>query len=412
MRQEWTMLPWVAKIGEAFPQIDFAHFHQVTLLDLVARRGSLVQAGVRDLAPMAFQIDDGSAYRWDASEHGVRAVSGTAGAKTIIQLSQSTFSDHMNQLISAVGAVHTGRARILTGQLAHWREWEPAIRSLIDGRPIYDETVHTTLVDDAGQHLVLNRSFNVDDPLEDMAHFLRVMGYLHVRSVFTQDEIVTLRHEVEKCCTLSTPGDPRSWWSLNSMGEELVTRINHCERFSPIIEALAHDRRLAMYAGLAAPFMRVCDDRLDGPMVFIKHPDVVEGKGDLWWHIDDGIGGSPVMNPLIQAGVQLDHANADNGQVLFMAGSHRYHKRPYAWGEEGNLPIIALNTEPGDLTLHFGDTMHSTPPPLAPDAGRRVLYYKFAQPKTFGWVPAQCHYNDALFGVDEHGHSAARATTY
>jgi hypothetical protein len=242
-----------------------------------------------------------------------------------------------------------------------------------------------------------------------MGHFLLTMGYLHIKSVFRTDEITSLRREVERCCEMSTPGDPRSWWSLNSKGEELVTRINHCERFSDVIGALAHDRRLALFAGLAAPFMRVCDDRLDGPMVFIKHADVTEGKGDLWWHIDDGVGGSPVINPMIQAGVQLDSANAENGQVLFMAGSHRYHKRPYAWGEEGNLPIVAVKTEPGDLTLHFGDTMHSTPQPTSPDAGRRVLYYKFAQPKTFSWVPAQCHYNDALFAVDESGHTATRA---
>ena len=70
---------------------------------------------------------------------------------------------------------------------------------------------------------------------------------------------------------------------------------------------------------------------------------------------------------------------------------------------------MALETEPGDLTLHYGDTMHSTPAPTAPDAGRRALYYKFAEPKTFDWVPAHCHYNDALFRVDAQGKAASRA---
>jgi hypothetical protein len=70
---------------------------------------------------------------------------------------------------------------------------------------------------------------------------------------------------------------------------------------------------------------------------------------------------------------------------------------------------VALETEPGDLTVHYGDTMHSTPPPTAPDAGRRALYYKFAEPKTFDWVPAHCHYNDALFRVDSEGQAASRA---
>jgi hypothetical protein len=30
-----------------------------------------------------------------------------------------------------------------------------------------------------------------------------------------------------------------------------------------------------------------------------------------------------------------------------------------------------------------------------------VLYYKFATAKTFDWVPAGCHYNDALFSVQD-----------
>jgi ectoine hydroxylase-related dioxygenase (phytanoyl-CoA dioxygenase family) len=158
--------------------------------------------------------------------------------------------------------------------------------------------------------------------------------------------------------------------------------------------------------------MRVCNDRLDGPMVFVKNSNVVKGNGDLGWHVDDGIGGHPVMCPLIQAGVQLDHANPANGQLLVLAGSHRYAKHWRKWGDESGLPVVAIETEPGDLTLHFGDTMHTTPPPTADDAGRRALYFKFSEPHTFEWVPAGCHYNDALFRPDPDGRVASRATTW
>jgi hypothetical protein len=155
--------------------------------------------------------------------------------------------------------------------------------------------------------------------------------------------------------------------------------------------------------------LRVCNDRLDGPMVFLKHSNVVKGNGDLGWHVDDGIGGHPVMCPLIQAGIQLDHASAANGQLLLLAGSHRCTKHWYAWGDEAGLPVVALETEPGDLTVHFGDAMHTTPPPTADGAGRRALYFKFAEQKTFDWIPAGCHYNDALFRADASGASASRA---
>jgi hypothetical protein len=245
-----------------------------------------------------------------------------------------------------------------------------------------------------------------------MREFLATTGYLHIRAVFSPEEVALFGAEVERCRAHTMPGDPFSWWSVNASAEEVVTRINYLDRFSRPLLELAHDPRLARFARLAGPDLRVCDDRLDGPMVFIKNANVVQGNGDLVWHVDDGIGGHPVMCPLIQTGIQLDPANAANGQLLLLAGSHRYAKHWISWGEEDELPVVALETQPGDLTVHYGDTMHSTPAPTADDAGRRALYYKFAEPKTFDFVPAGCHYNDALFGTDASGRVAARAATW
>jgi hypothetical protein len=349
----------------------------------VERNGRLVARDLQGAPPIAFQTPRGDAFCWRPTPEGLAVAEVVGDAETVVEISEQTFSDYVNELLSAVGATRTRRARFIKGDIKGWRRWEPAIRSLVNNKP-----------------------------LDEMAHYLKTMGYLHIRGVFGPDEIAALRGEVERCRAGSTPGDPHSWWSTNSRGEELPTRINHCERFSRAILDLAHDPRLSRYARLAGPHLRVCDDRLDGPMVFIKHADVVKGNGDLWWHIDDGVGGSPVMNPLMQAGIQLDRANAGNGQLLLMAGSHRYNKHAVDWGDEGDLPVVALETEPGDLTVHFGDTMHSTPPPTSPDAGRRVLYYKFAEPKTFAWIPEHCHYNDVLFTVDDMGQVATRADTW
>lgn len=409
MGEERTRLPWVERIAESFPPIRFADFHRVTLGDLVARDAGQIDEWIAPIPPLAFRTESGQAFCWSASPGGLRISPGTDGAHTVVELNEATFGEHIHQLLTAVGATQTGRARIVQGSLDLWQQWEPAIRSLVDGMPIYGAHVRETLVDRQGALLPLDKSFAPDDPLDEMAHYFRVMGYLHIRAVFSPDEVAILRDEVESCRAGSVPGDPKSWWSVNSRGEELVTRINHCERFSAKIAYMAHDSRLARYAGLVGPHLRVCDDRLDGPMVFIKHPDVVKGLGDLWWHVDDGIGGTPVMNPLIQAGIQLDRANADNGQVLMLAGSHRYNKRTMATGDEGDLPIVPLVTEPGDLTLHYGATMHCTPAPTSHEAGRRVLYYKFAEPKTFSWIPSNCHYNDALFGRNPQGENVTHA---
>ena len=358
-----TGLPWVEAIAASFTPYSFASFHQAQLPELVARHGSLIADDLRGAAPVAFRVDDGSTFTWVATDYGMQALVGDAEASTLVELTEPTFSEFLHELLTASGAVRTGRARIVRGQLGDWQRWEPAIRSVMTGCEIYGPGVWPTLIDRAGDSLDLYRTFRPDDDRGEMRHFLTTAGYLHIKGVFTQEEIARYREAVEHARALTTPGDPFSWWSVNAQGEEVVTRINYLGRHSEFLDQLCFEPRLLTYAQLAGPDMRVCDDRLDGPMVFIKNSNIVQGNSDLNWHVDDGIGGHPVMCPLIQAGVQLDHANPANGQLLVLAGSHRYTKHWCDWGGEGGLPVVAFETEPGDLTVHYGDTMHTTPPP-------------------------------------------------
>ena len=46
--------------------------------------------------------------------------------------------------------------------------------------------------------------------------------------------------------------------------------------------------------------------------------------------------------------IQLEPANAANGQLLVLAGSHHCAKHWLVWGDEGDLPVVALETQPGD----------------------------------------------------------------
>ncbi len=398
-----TGLPWVEAIAASFTRYSFTDFHRDELPARNATHGHLVAADLAGVTPLAFRIDDGTTFTWVPDAAGVSVVAGDADADTLVELSEETFSEFVHELLTATGALRTGRARITRGDLAGWERWQPAFRSLCSGKEIYGPQVWSTLVDRAGTPLDLGRAFSVADDPDEMRHFLETAGYLHVKAVFAAEEIARFADEVEHMRSITTPGDPFSWWSVNAAGEEVVTRVNYLGRDSVILDRLSHDPRLAHYAQLVGEDLRVCDDRLDGPMVFVKNSNVVVGNGDLGWHVDDGIGGHPVMCPLVQLGIQLDHANADNGQLLVLAGSHRYTLHWYEWGEEDGLPVVALETEPGDLTLHFGDAMHTTPPPTSDRAGRRALYYKFAEPKTFAWIPAGCHYNDALFRPDATG---------
>ena len=64
--------------------------------------------------------------------------------------------------------------------------------------------------------------------------------------------------------------------------------------------------------------------------------------------------------------------------------------------------VAALDTQPGDVTVHFGHTLHAAPPPMERRAaGRRALYVSFVPPLTFEMIGPGCGYNDVLFTRDQ-----------
>src|SRR6266498_3265663 len=173
-----TGLPWVEAIAESFEPHGFVTFHQCELPALSARHGHLVVADLRGVAPLAFCTDDGVAFTWVVSDDGVRVVEGDAEAATVVELSERTFSEFVSELLTASGAVRTGRARVTHGVLGGWQRWEPAIQSLCSGREIYSVAAWETLVDRAGAPLDLQHAFAADDDVDEMRHFLDRAGYL------------------------------------------------------------------------------------------------------------------------------------------------------------------------------------------------------------------------------------------
>ena len=326
-----------------------------------------------------------------------------------------SFSDFVNELLTANGAVRTGRARVVRGTLAGWQRWEPAIQSLCSGRPIYSAAVWDTLVDRARQ---LRSTCTVRSPSMTprtrCAHFLRTAGYLHIRGVFTADEVayygsrgraVPRAHHARRSRSRggrSTPAarrsSPGSTTSTASRRRSSSSRTTRGSRASP---------------GSPAPTSASATTGSTDRWCSSRTPNVVKGNGDLDVarrrrhrraprDVPAHPGGHPARRR--QRGERPAAACSPARTATPSTGS--------PWGDEGDLPVVALDTEPGDLTVHYGDTMHTTPPPTSDDAGRRALYYKFAEPKTFDWIPADCHYNDALFHRDDTGRVAARAETW
>jgi ectoine hydroxylase-related dioxygenase (phytanoyl-CoA dioxygenase family) len=244
----------------------------------------------------------------------------------------------------------------------------------------------------------LLRSYTLDDSDDEMRDFLQTTGFLHVRNVFKADEIAIMRDEVERLKSIASPDDGGSWFAKNRDGEQVCCRLIYLAQRSDELARVPDDARLSRLAALSGERLRPTVDRLDGVSVVIKNPDVVEGLSDLPWHQDCGLGGHPVLCPSMNIGIQLDVASADNGQLRFLAGSHR-HTIPVDCFSQPDLPIVAIETEPGDVTVHFGHVSHEAPPPQDPEAGRRALYVGFATDRLFDAVPAGSGYNDVLLNT-------------
>jgi Phytanoyl-CoA dioxygenase (PhyH) len=384
-----------------FPEIDFVEFHEQYLPPLLAANGHLAAADVARVAPLALQVGDRS-YTYTPTPDGVAVTAGDTGAETIAEMDAVAFSDFAHELRSNYGLLYAGMTRFPRGDFTGLERWEPALRALYHGRPIYDDAAAAE-VREGGP---LDRAFTLADTDEDLKSFLHRTGFLHVRGVLSPAEIETFRGEVARLKAVATPDDKRSWWAKDESGEEVCCRLLYTSLSSPPIGALADDERFRRIGALHGERLEPEVDLLDGISVVIKNPAVVEGLSDLPWHRDCGLGGHPVLCPTVAIGVQLDEANAANGQLVMLAGSWRYSSHQLRKKDEERWPIVPLNTEPGDVTVHFGHVLHAAPPPTAPDAGRRAMYVTYTRPESIEYIGPMNGYNDVLLA---HGDGRVQA---
>ncbi len=246
------------------------------------------------------------------------------------------------------------------------------------GRPVYDPAL-VDLTDASGKPLDLHRRFAADTPLEEMRGYFLKTGYLVIKGLFSQAEIETLREEVMRIAAEATPGDRHSWWAKNAAGEDLLSRLLYLGMKSRVIAALPDDSRLARLASMSEVPLIAVHDRMDSPVAMLKVAGAVSGLADYPWHVDCGLGLHPILCPKIVMGIQLDAMTPQNGQLYMLAGSWRYSCRQGPDTNYDNLPVVALETEPGDCTLHFAHNLHAAPPPQLA-RGRRTIYVGYCKP--------------------------------
>lgn len=382
-----------------FDPIDFEDFHNIELPKLIdGGNGALAASDLEGVKPIAFKVPDGAAYSYVPGADTVEIWSTDVAADTVVELSREDFSDFANELRTCFGLLYAGRLEVSRGSFNWLERWEPALRALYAARPIVDPATMGIRTD-------LDRVFTLDDSDDELRSFLDETGFLHVRGVVAPDVLAAIDAEVERQRAAARPDDGRSWWATQADGSEVCCRVIYLGRESELIAGIGDDPGLRRLAALGGDGLEPEVDCLDGHSVVIKHPEVTAGLSDLPWHRDCGLGGHPVLCPTVAIGIQLDAANAETGQLHFLAGSHRGSSHPLRPEDEATQPTIAIDAEPGDVTVHFGHVLHAAPAPTGGGAGRRSVYVTYSRPETLEFVGAGNGYNDVLFAHDGQVHN-------
>jgi len=383
-----------------FPSFDFDAFHRADLpRRLAAGNGALAARAVARLAPLAFQLPDGRAWTYVPRSGGVEVEPGCDAAGIVVQLSQGSWDLFLHQLRTLYRLYYAGELSFVRGDYEALSRWDPALRALFHGLPVFDPAA-LDLRDRSGAPLDLGRTFTLRDDDLEMRHFLREAGFMRVRGVFSKGEIAALREETDRLARAARPGDRSSWWARTASGETVLCRVNYTGLASARIAAIEQDARVRRLASLGGAVVRGVPDRMDGTFMLFKLPDAREGMADLPWHVDCGFGGHALFCPMVLVGVQLEAASAEAGQLRFVPGSWRTACRQVADPESDGMPVVAVETEVGDCTVHIGDSLHAGPPPTGAGRMRHTLYVQHYNPAVFGVVEAGMGFNDVVFEQD------------
>jgi hypothetical protein len=377
--------------------LDFHRYHRDELPPLLrGGRGALAAKGARRLGSLAFRLPGGDAYTYLPRAEGMDVVAGDGDADTVIELAPELWENLVRERDAAAGLLYGGRAKCLRGSALRWVAWEPALRAMWSGRPVYDAD-DVQLRDRAGAPLDPAATFTLASDREDMAHFLRTAGYLFVRGVFAEAEIAAFRAEAEELASEARKGDKLSWWGKDAAGAEVLTRVTRAAA-KPALRGLPRDPRLVALKSLADEELehRAPPSAEEGVSVIWKRPRMSEGLGDLPWHRDCGMGGHALMCPTLIASVFLTPSTPETGELRMLPGSWQRGCGPVDARDPRAPRGASFAAAPGDVSLHYGDTMHAAPPPARDDLDT----YRISAVTGFARPGARAHrgrhYNEVL----------------
>jgi len=392
--------------GAGLAWVDFDEFHQTELPRRLAEGANArVAWDVAGKQPISIGLPDGRFYSYRCQDGEVRVEPGVAAdARTVLEIvDHESWLDYLYEYRTRYGLLYSHAVRFLRGDFESWDDWEPAIRCMYSGRPIYDPA-SIDFVDRAGNPLDLSHRFQVDDDPEDMSHFLRLTGFLVVRKAFEPDFIAELGRELDRVIDESVEGELSSWWASDAKGDRFPYRLTYLSDKSQTIAGLYDHPRTRELVALSREEVVPVPDRIEGILAVVKKEglaDDASGFANLAYHSDCGFGACHATCPCVLVGIQVDAAGPASSQLHMMAGSwgKAYHNVPGDITPE-RYPLVPILAEPGDATVHFGCGLHAGPPPTGPNR-RRTIYVQHYNARAKELIGPYQGYNQIMPGYGE-----------
>jgi len=352
----------------------------------IARNAELAARGLtyKQLPALTFSVD-GRSITLRERRGALCVESGDASDSAAVNLDSDALSDLVQDWATTMGLAMNSRVKMIRGNFDHWIGWEPVFRALFDGRPVH-EAGAITITGPDGNDLDLGRSFGLDDDRGEISHFLHEAGFLHLRGVFTADEMAAVSADLDAALARARPDDGASWWAGNSRGEQQAVRVLFFHEQSAALAELLRDDRLAWLADITGDNLGGNHDGEGwlGAEGLIKPLDIKTGLSDLPWHKDCGQGRHSYVCNGLTVGISVTGADERSGALGVVPGSHRANVQTAGKDDSLDLPSLKLATQTGDLTVHCSDTLHRAYPPI--ERPRKVVYTGFRQPLMEGDV--------------------------
>jgi hypothetical protein len=340
----------------------------------LAAHGDLAARGVAYRETPALGLDvDGTQIT--LREDAVRLVvdSGLEQADVVARLAADALSDLVQDYQSTTGLAMTARVKLEKGTVDDWVGWEPVLRALLDGRKVY-ETGDVAFEGLDGEPLDLDRSFSLDDDREEIAHFLREAGFLHLRGIFDEDEMAAVGRDIDEHIARAKPDDGDSWWAEDKEGKAQAVRVLDFYAKSEPLQGLVGSDRYQWLGELTGDGHRYRHSA-EG---LVKPLGIVKGLSDLPWHKDCGQGRHSLLCNALTCGISITGADRVSGALGVVPGSHRANVRVPGRDPVMDMAPRMLETKTGDVTVHCSDTLHRAHPPT--ERPRKVVYSGFRLP--------------------------------